>query len=286
MAHFARTAPAAQLGSSPAFSSFTTVVDFDPARTLAESLPARAGLQCASCNVGAFLRGIPQLRAFDGLAQLSSTFRELARVIMAFDTGHADAVHELAHALGIARAYEVVPEHAAPRTDLAHVYLTDGEHLPTGLGEQDWLLVPLSRALGKGRAEPGLRHAHTNVLVGYVEHARAIEEYADALESTSLDSWSELLFGLRARGVARAGFIAAVTPCASLRWPQNRPLEGVRARLDLAFRRLDADASLMCAENVSGYALSNDLERVPGELLPHTATRAIRVDRLLLVVGP
>ena len=209
MAHFARTAPAAQLGSSPAFSSFTTVVDFDPARTLAESLPARAGLQCASCNVGAFLRGIPQLRAFDGLAQLSSTFRELARVIMAFDTGRADAVHELAHALGIARAYEVVPEHAAPRTDLAHVYLTDGEHVPTGLGEQDWLLVPLSRALGKGRAEPGLRHAHTNVLVGYAcGFARVLPEFMALMPSTWLLgslAWGQL--SQKARAVPPPNFL-------------------------------------------------------------------------------
>jgi hypothetical protein len=285
MPHFARTASTLERAGSPAFSSFTTVLDLDPARTLAESLPARAGLQCATCSIAAFLHGLPQVEAFDGLAQLSATFRELPRVVTAFRTQRAEDVRELTGSLGIARAYEVVPENMAPLSELAHVYLTDGLRMPTGLTEQDWLLVPLASALGKD-GSTSLARVHTNVLVGYVEHARAIEEYGDAVQHSSRDSWSGMLGGLLARGVERAGFIAAVTPCASLRWPQNRPLESLRARLDLAFRRVDADASLMCPENVSGYALSSDLERVPAELLPRAATRAIRVDRLLLVVGP
>jgi hypothetical protein len=124
-----------------------------------------------------------------------------------------------------------------------------------------------------------------NVLIGYVEHARAIEEYAEAVEHAPSETWSAMIRDLRMRGVERLGFVAAVTPCASLRWHKNRPLEGLRAKLDLSFRRVDADASLMCPENVSGYSLSNDLERVPRATLPELATRAIRIDRLLFVVA-
>lgn len=282
----ARRALAAEPAGHPAFSSFTTVVDLDPALTLEEALPSHKALQCASCNFATFLRGVEHVEAFDGLSALSATFRELPRLLSAFRAGDSEALHELSRSLGAPRCYEIVPAHAAPSTRLPRVYLTEDVHVPTGLGEQDFVLVPLSAALKKGRHAAALIRPHANVLIGYVEHARAIEEYADAMENGSLEAWVDLVFDLTRRGVSRLGLIAAVTPCASLRWQANTPLEGLRARLDLAFRRVDADASLMCAENVSGYSLSNDLERVPKQVIPALATRAIRVDRLLFVVTP
>ena len=53
--------------------------------------------------------------------------------------------------------------------------------------------------------------------------------------------------------------LMAYPACAALQWRPNRELEARRARLDVSFRVLDRSSSYMCPENVSGYALVNDV---------------------------
>jgi hypothetical protein len=83
-------------------------------------------------------------------------------------------------------------------------------------------------------------------------------------------------------GFEHLGLAMAYSPCATLQWRANQPLERMRAQLDLHFRRLEGESSSMCAENVSGYSLFNDTRAFIRENAPSARDLALRYDSVVL----
>jgi hypothetical protein len=264
------------------FSSYTRVIDAQPSLLGAE-LPAassEAFAQCPSCTFVDFLRSRDDLERFDGLATLRALFRSVPDLARAIAAGDGETIREIARALGTERVFEITDGGGAPRFGLPclRVVRTDDD-LVGALSSRDAddrvlvqpgregpsrLIARLGAIASAGRAR---------ALVGFVEHAAAVEHYADFAEASGgEDPWPSTLLDAARRGLTQVGLALAFPPCASLQWGANRALEQLRARTDVHFRAAQGESSLMCPENVSGYSLVSDAR----PLAEKTAGRAIR----------
>jgi hypothetical protein len=263
--------------------SYNLVVDTEPdvddkdltvRSPLASGSRAVLSTQCASCNFLDFLAQVDDLGAYDGLVSIRGFFAALPEVALAAASGDGDALLRVAARFGASAVYEVsgravdarttgLPRICRVRDDDAPAQLRDAARAAKGAG---WVLVEPS-ACGPSRLLAALgdlaRAGAERVLFGYVSHAAAIDGWSAFVESDDFrDRWYGLLLRARELGLAHLGLAIALPPCATLQMRRNLPLEERRARLDTQFRRMDADYSLMCPENVSGYSLTNDTRAV------------------------
>ena len=123
------------------------------------------------------------------------------------------------------------------------------------------------------------------IAIGYTDHASASVAWDEFVTRPGFDGeWLALLEGAARIGLSGLGLMMALTPCSSLAWRANQVLERIRAQLDVHFRGIEGESSMMCAENVSGYGLVGELQdflraraaaRIPTQL-------ALRYDRVIL----
>ena len=229
---------------------------------------------CASCSFVTFLKGRPDLADYEGLVHV-------LRVLDRF------AAQGSGRPIGAgASVFRIARERRTETERLLHV--DDGGERPWSDVRSGDAVVLRPDAAGPGRLETllaeALRAGAQTVLLGYVRHADAVDHFAAFLEHPDLHGgWLSVLARARHLGVRRLGFAMAYPPCATLQWSRNRALESLRARLDLQFRRLDNEASMMCPENVSGYSLLNDTRDSLSHVPIATSRYAIRVEDNLVV---
>lgn len=274
--------------------SYTVVIDTQP--NLLEGdrhVSALDAAQCSRCTLLDFLAQVPNLRAFPALAELRTFFAGLPELMPAIATGDAERVRRIGEGLGARSCFEIVPFGAqgqlrgiAKLEVVRAKVLPNGERGPRGASDRTrtalvepgsggpaWLIAQLRalEAAGVSRA-----------FIGYHEHASAMDAFSAFVERDDFRSeWQSLLLSSRAIGFEHLGLAMAFPPCATLKVGPNIQLEALRARLDLQFRRLDADASMMCPENVSGYGLTHDTRAAFGAA-PLSQTRcAIRHANLI-----
>jgi hypothetical protein len=124
----------------------------------------------------------------------------------------------------------------------------------------------------------------TRVALGYHRHAAAMDRWSEFADVPNFDAaWRHCLETAWSLDITDLVVVLPYPACALLQWQENRPLEALRARLDLQLRRAGPDASMMCPENVSGYALFNDTHAVREA----TATRerfGIRFEDLVMLL--
>jgi hypothetical protein len=262
-----------------AFDAYLTVIDVQPALTYDE---ARAALsqQCAECNIVGFLQGLSPAANDDGLSGLRALFANLGAVGHALARGRGEEIVELARRMHMPKVWEIVYPGALPTLGLPCAHVLGPDASSVVVRERDVVVLPPHLAHdAQALVARWRRRGVTSLLLGYLEHAAAMDGLASFAER---DDLHELVLTLRAEGFERLGYAMAFPPCASFMWPENRPLEAMRARIDLQFRRLEADGPLICSENVSGYGLVRDAE-FASELLPRGRSRAVRIDRLLFM---
>lgn len=232
---------------------------------------------CRTCSFVSFLQTRQDLARYRGLPQILQALRAED---MALPGASASRAVPPSSQFRLAPARRREGErvlHERVLADLSRSEIRPGDAV---------LLRPDGRGPASLLAE--LQHARElgveSVLIGYVRHADAIDHFAAFLEHPDLAAgWLGVLAQARQLGLSALGFAMAYPPCATLQWSGNRALEALRARLDLQFRRLDREASLMCPENVSGYSLLNDT-RDALRSINVTATRlAVRTGDALLV---
>ena len=271
------------------FSSFTSVIDAQPNLGEGEQPPLEQWAQCVSCTFVDFLRGMESSTGGRGLREIRTFFAELPSAVRAVAQGDASIALGLAQTLGAAKVLQLVDAGATPLPELPAVFVVSGgrEHAgldarpgdrmlfePNGRGA-GWLYEQLDRA-----ARQGIR----SVAIGYHRHASAMDHWTDFVEHEGFaEDWPSLPARAGSMGFDYFGMFMAYPPCASLRWKENEHLEQIRARMDLHFRRLEKSASLMCPENVSGYALTSDVNEALARSNVLQRRHALRFDRLLFL---
>jgi hypothetical protein len=274
-------------------SSYTAVIDAQPNLADYDRSGVDNWAKCASCSFVHFLDGLEDIARFSTLVPLKKFFALLPGVVEAISTADSRRLYAAADQLGATACYQIcrgaapvrfaeVPvlrvigaaDDAAlvgPRSERCCLLLEPGRH---GI---DWVLERLRCTVvaGYGRA-----------LIGYHQHASAMDHWSDFLESADFsERWPALIAQAQQSGLSRFGMMMAYPPCASLQWPQNLALERLRARLDLHFRALEKDSSLMCPENVSGYALANDTRPVVARTKVFQHNYAIRFEQVIFLLA-
>ena len=234
---------------------------------------------CASCSFVSFLKSRPDLAGYRGLANV-------LRALDRFGAGAAPGLLAGADDPRPSSVFCIARRRETSADRLLHVEVGDGRTWSEIRPGDAVVLRPdaegpkrLLAQLGQAR-----RAGARSILLGYVRHADAVDHFAAFLEHPELhDGWLTLLAEARQLGFVGLGFAMAYPPCATLQWSGNRALESLRARLDLQFRRLDNEASMMCPENVSGYSLLNDTRESMRTVPVATSRYAIRVEGSLVV---
>jgi len=274
--------------------SYTALIDTQPniLEGVAASLPDAA--QCAGCNFLDFLAGTSDLGPYRGLAQIRGFFAALPDVLRALQRQDREALEATCARLGAGQCYEVLRARARaelpglPKILLIQAPDEGGPFLDlvgTG-GDLEWVLIEPNRRGPAWVAAQLARAAELGtprVLIGYHRHAAAMEHWSDFVEAPGFaDDWPAMLARAATLGLGKLGLVMAYPACASLQWRANLPLERMRAQLDLSFRRVAAEASLMCPENVSGYSLTNDTRAVLASTAVARRSYAIRFENLVV----
>jgi hypothetical protein len=270
------------------FSSHTLVVDAQPNLGADEQPPLDEWAQCASCNFREFLAGVGDLRAYPALGPLARFLAHVPELVRALGDRSEPEVARLARQVGAQSCYQLVFDEEPSLPRIPRIVVVGRVETLSLICPGDRVLFEPNRG-GVAALIEGLAHARQRgveqAALGYVRHASAMDHFSDFVEHPSFaEDWAALPARSVALGIGRLGFFMAYPPCATLQLEENRALERVRARMDLSFRRMRHDASLMCPENVSGYTLLSDVaEIVPQGLLPERRL-ALRFDRLLFMV--
>jgi hypothetical protein len=267
------------------FSRFLWVIDLEPDK-LPDDAPSVGGgfSKCRACSFSPFIDGIPERSQYLGLDPLARTFRDAATLLAATSRGDVATVLRRCEELGARSVSEVVPIGQQPLLPtLPAVFREDGlaaaSHTAWGLAEPG----PGGPSELAGRIRAMAIAGRRRILAGYLDHAVACEHWSEFVEHTTFErEWESLLVQIRQIRVDELVFAMAYPPCATLQWPRNRSLEARRARMDVHFRVISSDSSLMCAENVSGYTLLNDTRSLNLPGLGGPTGFAIKLDRLFL----
>jgi hypothetical protein len=260
----------------------TAVFDLQPDRFIDDSSVGEA--HCENCTFRHFVHGLERedLTRGRGLLALDAVFEALPALLDALASGHTERLLALSRRVGATEMWEIVPPGSEPRLrDVPRLYVARADIPPLAHNDR-LLLTPDSHgpAALASRIEEARARGHRSFGIGFLEHAASVEGWAAFCESSDFErGWAQL----EARWLTEqrpARMWMAYPPCASLQWPVNRHLEARRTRVDLHFRVLDARASYMCTENVSGYTLLNDVQGLLGASIERFA---LRVDRLLLL---
>ncbi len=234
------------------------VIDLMPAMAVNEAQQLAAVAQCPNCSYVDFLKARrPSLAGYLGLRQVLGIFEALPE-IMAARAGGARDVRRLAERHGWRHVTQIVdlerPRDALglPTLQVARTF----EVLPEP--GATYLIEP--SALGPSRVAQVAKRCHergAEAWVGYVEHSTATMQWSRFLEG---EEGVLERFAFDMRDSVAPPFVMAYPACAALQWGRNRALERERVRADIAFRTLSGESSMMCAENVSGYTLFNDVQ--------------------------
>jgi hypothetical protein len=234
------------------------VIDLMPAMALNEAQTLGAAAQCPGCSFVDFLKARkPVLARYLGLRQVLSVFEALPE-LMAARAGGARELLALAERRGWPRLTQII-DIEKPRDHLGIATLhvaRDFEVLPES--GRTYLVQPSQH--GASRLAHMAKRCHdrgAEAWVGFVEHSTATTQWSRFLEGE--DGVLER-FAFDMREQPAPPFVMAYPACAALQWGRNRVLELERARSDIAFRTISGEASMMCAENVSGYTLFNDVQ--------------------------
>jgi hypothetical protein len=252
-------------------SSFTLVVDTQPNLLDAPGASSVAlSAQCATCNLLDFLAQVENLDRYRGLSAVRGFFALLPEIARAEAAGDGDALLAVAARLRASGVYELTDRARPPRlSGAARIAVVGDDDGPGQVRDaarvadaSGWVLLEPSRE-GPSRTAEQIsdlaRAGARRVLLGYYSHAAATERFSAFVESESFaERWHAMLLRSKNGGFAHFGLAMALPACATLQMGSNVALERLRARLDLQFRRMTDDASLMCPENVSGYGLTND----------------------------
>jgi hypothetical protein len=282
--------------SLAAFSSYTAVVDLQPEAPRGAATDLGGGASCALCGFPEFLSGVERLEMYVGLGPLSAFFETLPEIGAAAARGDVEGLRVVASRLGAVGCVEhvlpgtppVLP--GLPRLVQAPAWPVAPASLLPGGPEPVCVLVPPG-----GQGIDALREQATllrragvdRIAIGYVEHATAMDCFSGFCERPgAMAEWSLLPRIAQELSLRSLDLVMAIPPCAMLQWRANLPLDRMRAQLDRQFRKLDGVSSMMCAENVSGYCLINDLR----PLLLRTPARqtrlAIRYENIILEFMP
>jgi hypothetical protein len=276
-------------------SSFVPVIDTTPDHLeRADAASRGAASQCSACTFLHYLAVLPGLAPSEGLGEIRDAFSLLPELESALARGDGQAALALAGRLGARRTYEIVAGAArpllagVPRVRVVHALADAAE--AAGDREAAWVLVEPDRRGPLGLLEKVSsldRGGTSRVLVGYCEHAAAVEHFAGFVETDDFaGQWHEFLRWSAARVSSVPALLMAYPSCASLQFRANSVLERACAQADITFRRLGREASLMCPENVSGYTLVNDSRTLLRAAAPPRGSGfAIRHRNLLLSFG-
>jgi hypothetical protein len=220
---------------------------------------------------------------------LVEIFAVIPSFLDAIRRGDSEAVRNIARVTGARTVREVLRAGEAPQLNLPVLQTISAAvtyESPRPRQEEDVALVEPT-ANGPQHLLADIRAASRagfkRVYLGHARHARTMDHFNAFLERDNVrNEWSAMMTGAYATGVERVGMIMSFPACATLQWALNRPLEQLRSRLDMHFRRIDADSSMMCPENVSGYTLTNDTRGFVEGVAPMQRTMAMRVDRIVV----
>ena len=270
-------------------SSYTILVDTQPNLLEGDrNVSAVDSAQCSRCTLLNFLEQVPNLHSYPALAELLMFFRGLPELLAAVAAKNAEPIHQLSKRLGATRCSEIVAFGeqgmfvGMPKIELVRAHVlpsSQGSLRGSSQSERTALVEP-------GNGGPGWLGAQLRALasagvhrvfIGYHEHASAMDNFSGFVEREDFSSeWHSMLLASRGYGFAHLGLAMAFPPCATLKVGPNNQLEALRARLDLQFRRIGAEASLMCPENVSGYSFMHDTRLTFGDGLLTQTRCAIR----------
>ena len=268
------------LEESSRFDELLTVIDLQPNLRSDElaSASADAFAQCSSCTMRSFLHAQADLHRYPMLAWIDRAFGLVPRFTSALAAGDSRGVSALAAELG-AEPFEVVPHGARPFLSLARVELVRAGAIATGTAQR--VVVEPAGSLADLIATLASVGAPQQLHVGHIEHASQAELWGPFVVTLPEGALRALLVDLARRG-RRAGLAMALPACASLQFRENIGLEAVRARSDVAFRSLTGTASMMCPDNVSGYAAVSDARAFARAHVTGPRAVALRYHRLLL----
>jgi hypothetical protein len=269
-----------------------SIVDIQP-DMVREELALRSRFsKCAACNFRQFLSAQPGLQRYWGLAAVHQLFEYLPALARALADRNGPVIRDLVRRVG-ARGCVEIHTTAVPATlalpHLIAVDLTrDSAHNAPQRRDEDgpgWMII-IPGTDGPARIVDELktaaRRGYRGVWVGHYEHAAMAERWSEFCDQPEFAAeWS--LLGIRAHeaGVPALGIAEALPPCALLQRAPNRILESVRARLDLHFRTMDSERSLMCPENVSGYAVINDMRALAPVFRVGDSQLALRFENVM-----
>lgn len=290
---FGHSASAVRERACATIQSFTALIDVRPAQLHLE----RASTECSGCNLVPFLNAAPGVGRHPQLGRVRDFFNVLPDIEWAVAHHDERFLRKQCDRIGAVRAMELVAPAASPRFDsLPKIRALPVWPQPFGAetqkvdGSLDWVLLQPSgdgpaRILEEMRTvtRAGVR----NVLIGYYEHAAATENWSDFCESDGFEArWRNLLEVAGRLGLQHLGFMMPFPACASLQWGAHVELEAIRARMDLHLRVIDRESSHMCAENVSGYSLTNDVRTFVARFLPNRFRLTFRVEDVILGFDP
>lgn len=272
-----------------AFSRALWVIDLQPDMLSDEAASIDGGLaKCSSCSFVSFLSGVPERSQYVGLDPLAATFGAAHALTSAAKRGDSASVLRITGEIGAAAIFEVVSDREREQRLLPAIEaISRHERSPATVDGTSWALVEPDAEGPSGlsaRIRMKAAAGYRRILVGYLDHAAATERWNTFVERDEFDDeWLSFLLEMRSLSIEQLVFSMSYPPCSTLQWRANRPLEARRARLDQHFRVVSGDASLMCAENVSGYALLNDNRELDLPGLRCAKGFAIKLDRLLMV---
>jgi hypothetical protein len=239
-------------------SAFTALVDVQP--NVASYDERRRSLemsQCAHCSLVDFLKA-RDLEPFPLLQKLRAFFAKLPHIDRALARDDGESLAKVCSDVGARKVFLMT---GARRIDLPRIHAVKAGDSIVDIARARWALVSPDRGGVEGVLDGVARAARagvTRILVGYHEHAHAVDGWTTFVEAAGPGAFDEIIRGAMALGAREVVALIAYPPCAMLQWPQHKPLEALRARLDIQLRRTDAESSMMCPENVSGYVLFND----------------------------
>jgi hypothetical protein len=262
-------------------SAFAALIDVQPDVAYGER--SLLVSQCAGCSLVDFLRGQEALERFPVLDAIRKFFSRLPEIEHAHGARDARLLRRAASRAGARGVITIDAGMEPPIDGLPVMRLARGDAPLAGAA---WVMVSPD-AQGTGPVLDGIRRALragvTQIALGYPSHASAMDHWSDFAGAPDFpEAWRDLVQTAWTLGVSELVMLMPYPPCALLQWPQHRPLEALRARLDLQLRRFDAEASLMCPENVSGYVLFNDTQTTRASTVVVRDAYAIRYENLVM----
>ncbi|MBX3723666.1 MAG: hypothetical protein KF713_17605 [Turneriella sp.] len=275
------------------FTSYVTLIDTRPNLMFLETGDLENSAQCAHCTFIDFLGQHATPDTFPELAGLRRFFAATQEISAHARQGNTARLVEILTGLGAQAVFEFDPgagqgEHGLGLRKLRRVSTADlSVPIPVLRGGDEnrhWLLLepsaaglePLFERIRECRGQ-----GYENVILGYAEHAAAIEQWSAFWEKISAENWTGFLLHAFQAGIRQIHFMTAFSPCASLQFRENMLLEKLRSDMDTRFRQLDETASMMCPENVSGYSLVNDVREFMRTNKAERKRFAIRHDNIV-----